>query len=85
VIQNRRHVTGIRDLIHASIQQYAKDMGTGPGGIAGADAVTAIAWVLRDMIKEAPDAQTRASLAAGARYAIDEAGKMQVIMPPGHA
>jgi hypothetical protein len=81
MIHNRNHVRGIRDMLHVGIQQFAKENGLGNGDLQGEDVACALAWVLRDIIKEAPDAQMRASIAAGARYAIDDAGRTEFIMP----
>ena len=80
-IQNPNHVKGVRDAVHAGIQEFAKDHGLDVGGLAASDVVCAVAWVLRDLIKEAPDAYVRAELAAGARYAIDDAGKSSILLP----
>lgn len=81
-IQNRKHVQGVRDLIHGAIQQFVADEGL--DRIAASDVACAIAWVLRDVIKQAPDARIRAELAAGARYAIDDAGKSSILLPGLH-
>ena len=83
-IQNRRHVMGLRDVIHGAVQGFADDESIGPGGIAGADLVVAISMVLRDAIKQCPDAYQRAALAAGARVAIDDAGKASILLPGLH-
>lgn len=78
-IKNRKHVKGVRDAVHAGIQSFAKEYGLEQ--IAAGDVAMAVAWVLRDIIKEAPDAMIRAELAAGARYAIDDAAKTALILP----
>lgn len=78
MIQNRRHVLQLRDTIHGAIQSFARDRGVGDGELAGQDLSAALAWVLRDVIKEAPDMMIRAELAAGARYALDDAASLHV-------
>jgi hypothetical protein len=78
-IQNRKHVRGVHDLIHGAIQEFVAENGLEK--IAASDVACAIAWVLRDVIKQAPNAQVRGELAAGARYAIDDAGKSSIILP----
>ena len=83
-VRNPSHVRGARDAVHAGLQQFAKERGLDVGGLAASDVVCGVAMVLRDLIKEAPDAMIRAELAAGARYAIDDAGRSAILLPGMH-
>ena len=80
-IQNHRHVKALRDVIHGAIQQFAASYGIGEGGLSGHDLTVALAWVLRDVIKDAPEPMIRAELAAGARYALDDAASITLDVP----
>jgi hypothetical protein len=85
MIKNRNHVQGVRDAVHAGISEFGTKYHIGEGGLDGADAVTGIAMVLRDMIKSAPDSYTRSMLARQVINVIEDAARGPLILPGGHA
>lgn len=85
MIKNPNHVRSLRDAMHGAINQWGIDNGIDAGGLDSGDAVTAIAMVLRDIVKSGPDSYARSMLARAAIGAIEEAGRGPIIMPAGHA
>jgi len=86
MINNPRHVKDMRDAIHHAIQTAARHRGLGPGDLSGRDLLTAVLLVARDIIRDAPDQETRHILSGVAIGVMNEASRPVLMKPPiGHA
>jgi len=82
MIQNPDHVRGMRDAIHAGVQDFAEAKGLGLGSIHGNDLAAALAFVMRDLIRQAPDSTVRHQLLAEIKAVLDDAAAGSLILRP---